>query len=192
MPSWLVPLETLAQRRGGDDPRAIGGKAARLVWLVRHGFDVPRAVVLPAQAFTLAIRGLHPPCEPRSLLRGAAGRDAYVRAAEARQQILVAPLPDGLEAELSAVWAELGESSPWGLAVRSSATCEDGALVSMAGLAESVLGARAAAGPRHRDSAGVGVESRAGALSPTSRRTECATSGWAWSCKGWSRRAPAA
>jgi rifampicin phosphotransferase len=142
MPSWLVPLETLALRRGGDDPRAIGGKAARLAWLVRHRFDVPRAVVLPAQAFTLAIRGLHPPCDPRSLLRGATGRDAHVRAAEARQQILVAPLPEGLEAELSTVWADLGESSPWGLAVRSSATCEDGALVSMAGLAESVLGAR--------------------------------------------------
>jgi rifampicin phosphotransferase len=142
MSSWLVPLEKLAQRRGGDDPRAIGGKAARLVWLVRHRFDVPSAVVLPAQAFTLAVRGLHPGCEPRSLLRAATGRDGDVRAAEARQQILLAPLPEGLEVELSALWDELGESSPWGLAVRSSATCEDGALVSMAGLAESVLGAR--------------------------------------------------
>jgi phosphohistidine swiveling domain-containing protein len=142
MSSWLVPLEKLAQRRGGDDPRAIGGKAARLVWLVRHRFDVPSAVVLPAQAFTLAVRGLHPACEPRSLLRAATGRDGYVRAAEARQQILLAPLPEGLEAELSTLWDELGESSPWGLAVRSSATCEDGALVSMAGLAESVLGVR--------------------------------------------------
>jgi phosphohistidine swiveling domain-containing protein len=141
MSSWLVPLENLAQRRGGDDARVFGGKAARLVWLVRNRFDVPSAVVLPAQAFALALRGLQPVCDPRSLLRAATGRDGYIRAADARQQILLAPLPDGLEAELTAVWDELGDCSPWGLAVRSSATCEDGAMVSMAGLAESVLGA---------------------------------------------------
>ncbi len=141
MSSWLVSLENLAKRRGGDDARMIGGKAARLVWLVRNQFDVPKAVVLPAQAFTLAVRALHPSCEPRSLLRAATGRDGHVRVAEARQQILAAPFPEGLDAELAATWAELGRSSPWGLAVRSSATCEDGALVSMAGLAESVLGA---------------------------------------------------
>lgn len=140
--SWLVPLDNLAQRRGGDDPRSIGGDAARLVWLVRHRFDVPRAVVLPAQAFTLMVRGLHPACEPRSLLRAASGRDGLVRAAEARQQILAAPLPEGLEADLEAACAELGEGAPWGLAVRSSATCEDATMVSMAGLTESVLGVR--------------------------------------------------
>jgi pyruvate,water dikinase len=141
MSSWLVPLETLAYRRGGDDARSIGGKAARLVWLVRHRFDVPRALVLPASAFSLALRALHPSFDPRTLLRVAGGRDGSVRAAEARQQILTAPLPEGLEAELVAAWHEYGEPSPWGLAVRSSATCEDGALISMAGLADSVLGA---------------------------------------------------
>jgi hypothetical protein len=65
-----------------------------------------------------------------------------VRAAEARQQILAAPLPEGLEADLEAACAELGEGAPWGLAVRSSATCEDATMVSMAGLTESVLGVR--------------------------------------------------
>ncbi len=140
--AWLVPLDVLAQRRGGDDPRVVGGKAARLAWLVRHGFDVPEAVVLPASAFAHAIRELPAGCEPRALLRAATGKAGYIRAAEARQLVLRAPLPRGLEAELGAVWAQLGARSPWGLAVRSSATCEDGALVSMAGLAESVLGVR--------------------------------------------------
>src|SRR5260221_7649873 len=140
--AWLVPLDVLAHRRGGDDPRVVGGKAARLAWLVRHGFDVPEAVVLPAEAFSHAIRELPPGCEPRALLRAAAGRAGYVRAAEARQQILTAPLPKGLREELVALWYEVGARSPWGLAVRSSATCEDGALVSMAGLAESILGVR--------------------------------------------------
>src|SRR5580700_11109060 len=142
MPAWVVPLEVLAQRRGGDDPRAVGGKAARLAWLVRHGFDVPAAVVLPASAFAHAIRELPSGCEPRALLRAAMGRAGYVRAAEAQQQILAAPLPRGLEEDLRDVWEQLGRASAWGLAVRSSATCEDGALVSMAGLAESVLGVR--------------------------------------------------
>jgi len=137
---YLVPLDLLAQRRGGDDPRIVGGKAARLAWLVRHGFDVPDAVVLPASAFAQAIQELPAGCEPRALLRAATGRAGYLRAAEARQQILEAQLPRGLEDELRDTWRDLGTRSPWGLAVRSSATCEDGALVSMAGLAESVLG----------------------------------------------------
>jgi phosphohistidine swiveling domain-containing protein len=139
---WLVPLEALAQRRGGDDPRVVGGKAARLAWLARQGFDVPAAVVLPVDAFTQAIRELPPGCEPRALLRAASGRAGVQRAAEARQHILGAALPRGLEDELRSLWRDLGQRSPWGLAVRSSATCEDGALVSMAGLAESLLGVR--------------------------------------------------
>jgi phosphohistidine swiveling domain-containing protein len=142
MAPWLLPLEVLAQRRGGDDARVVGGKAARLVWLVRNGFDVPQAVILPAEAFAQAIRELPPGCEPRALLRAATGRSGYLRVAEARQQILGAPLPGGLDEELATLWAGLGEKSSWGLAVRSSATCEDGALVSMAGLAETVLGVR--------------------------------------------------
>jgi rifampicin phosphotransferase len=142
MASWLVPLEVLAQRRGGDDPRVVGGKAARLAWLVRHHFDVPDAVVLPADAFVQAIRDLPPGCEPKALLRAATGRAGFARAAEARQQIQNAPLPRGLDHELHALWRDVGERCPWGFAVRSSATCEDGALVSMAGLADSILGVR--------------------------------------------------
>jgi pyruvate,water dikinase len=140
--TWLVPLEVLAERRGGDDPRIVGGKASRLAWLLRHGFDVPDALVLPVDAFVQAIRELPPGCEPRALLRAATGRAGYVRAAEARQHILAAPFARGLQEELNAFWLEVGARSPWGIAVRSSATCEDGALVSMAGLADSVLGVR--------------------------------------------------
>src|SRR5262249_29151424 len=57
-------------------------------------------------------------------------------------EILRAPLPKGLAPELEALWAHVAPGSPWGLAVRSSATCEDGTLVSMAGLAETRLGVR--------------------------------------------------
>jgi pyruvate,water dikinase len=140
--SWLVPLELLATRRGADDARVVGGKAARLSWLLRHGFAVPDAWVLPQDAFAHALRELPPGCEPRALLRAAAGRAGAVRAAEAREEILRAALPEGLEDELAKLWSEVAAFAPWGLAVRSSATCEDGALISMAGLAETVLGVR--------------------------------------------------
>src|SRR5580700_9826887 len=145
MPPWLVPLESIAQKRGSEDPRAIGGKAAGLAWLVRHGLPVPEAWVLPAEAFAAALRELPPGCEPRSLLRAASGRTGYTRAAEARQEILAAELPRGLAEELAELWSQVAPHAPWGLAVRSSATCEDGALVSMAGLAETRLGVRGGA-----------------------------------------------
>jgi pyruvate,water dikinase len=145
MATWLVPLEAIAHKRGSDDPRAIGGKAAGLAWLVRHAVPVPEAWVLPADAFAAALRELPPGCEPRSLLRAASGRAGYTRAAEARQEILSAELPRGLSEELAELWSQIATRAPWGLAVRSSATCEDGALVSMAGLAETRLGVRGGA-----------------------------------------------
>ncbi|WP_394844063.1 phosphoenolpyruvate synthase [Pendulispora brunnea] len=136
---WLTSLEALTRKRGGDDARAIGGKASRLVWLAKHGFPVPDAWILGQQAFQSTLRELSPGCDPRSLLRAAGGRSGSTRAAEARQELLNAPLPKGLEEELAELWETIGPTAPWGLAVRSSATCEDGALVSMAGLAETRL-----------------------------------------------------
>ena len=141
---WILGLEALVRDEALSDRKNVGGKAARLVWLRRNGFLVPETWVIPQKAFGAALRELSPACEPRSLLRAASGRAVYSRAAEARQEILSAKLPPHLEGELEALWAAHGASAPWGFAVRSSATCEDGALVSMAGLAESVLGVRGA------------------------------------------------
>src|SRR4051794_25066721 len=115
MPPWLVPLESLARRRGGDDARVIGGKAAGLAWLARHDLPVPAAWVLPADVFAAALRELPPGCEPRSLLRAATGRAGYGRAAEARQEILAAPLPRGLAEELAELWERTQAQAPWGL-----------------------------------------------------------------------------
>lgn len=140
---WLVPLAEL----DADDATAknVGGKAQHLAWLARHGFRVPDTWVIPASAFTAALRELPPACEPRSLLRAASGRAVYARAADARHEILGVKIPDGLMAELTSLWSARGKDAIWGFAVRSSATCEDGALVSMAGLAESKLGVHGAA-----------------------------------------------
>lgn len=139
---WLVSLDTLARDARAASASRVGGKASKLAWLVRHGFDVPPAWVVPARAFEAVVRTLPPACEPRSLLRASSGRAVYARAAEARDAILAAELPARLAAELEALQRAEGDVSRWGFAVRSSATCEDGPIVSMAGLAESVLGVR--------------------------------------------------
>jgi pyruvate,water dikinase len=142
--TWLFQLGADADTRATYAAQ-VGGKAARTAWLIEHGFHVPRTWVLGTAAFEAALSHLPPACEPRSLLRAALAKTVYNRAAEARQAILAAPLPANLEAELTALWDEVKDHAPWGLAVRSSATCEDSALVSMAGLADTLLGVRGAA-----------------------------------------------
>lgn len=137
--AWLAPLAALAKKRGGDDPRNVGGKAARLVWLHRGGFHVPEAWVLPQRAFLDALRKLPAASDPKTLLRAASSQSFSLRVAEARQELLSAPLPDGLEDELAELWTGIEDRAHWGLAVRSSATCEDGTIASMAGLAETKL-----------------------------------------------------
>jgi phosphohistidine swiveling domain-containing protein len=143
---WLLSLDDLVREEKLAERKNVGGKAARLAWLKRNGFLVPPTWVLSQKAFAAAVRQLSPACEPRSLLRAASGRAVYARAAAAREEVLHAALPDGLEEELALLWRQNESIAPWGFAVRSSATCEDGALVSMAGLAETVLGVRGADG----------------------------------------------
>ncbi len=142
MSRFLVSLESLTSRRGGDDARVVGGKAARLVWLAKNRFAVPDAWILSKDAFVQVLRDLPPGTDPKSLLRLPAGRARDERCAEAHEAFLRVPIPTELVSEIEALWFECEEACPWGLAVRSSATCEDGELVSMAGLAESVLGVR--------------------------------------------------
>lgn len=141
------------QKRGGEDtwivrlargqhqnPRELGGKGARLQWLIERGFDVPATWVISTEGFNRALSKLPPACEPRSLLRAASTRAIYARAAEVHNEIMRAPLPPRLANELREFHRAHISDSPWGFAVRSSATAEDGSTVSMAGLAESVLG----------------------------------------------------
>ncbi len=79
-------------------------------------------------------------------LRPWSTREGAARAAEARQRILSATLPPEIDEQLGDFWERVSPRCPWGVAVISSATCEDGALVAMAGLAETVLGVRGHAG----------------------------------------------
>jgi pyruvate,water dikinase len=124
-------------------PAALGGKGSRLVWLVRHGFHVPDGRVIPAEVFDAVAREALPQGhDVRTLLRLAGTREGVERAGRAHARLREATLPSWLEEELVRVWAELEPHAPWGLAVRSSATCEDGSVTSLAGLATTCLGVR--------------------------------------------------
>lgn len=124
---------------------ALGGKGSRLVWLVRHGFQVPEARILPADVFDAIARDVLPPGhDVRTLLRLAGTREGIERAGRAHGRLREARLPGWLEEEIARIWSELQPRAPWGLAIRSSATCEDSASGSLAGLATTRLGVRGA------------------------------------------------
>ncbi|WP_437926394.1 PEP/pyruvate-binding domain-containing protein [Sorangium sp. So ce291] len=143
---WLKPLESAGQRRHTSAKR-VGGKAASLGRLLRDGFPVPRGWVLDARCFTELIdRQLPPGHDIATLIRLSGTKAGVDRAARARDRILSEPLPETLSAALRALWQSVEPEAPWGLAVRSSATCEDSDETSMAGLATSVLGVRGEAG----------------------------------------------
>ncbi|WP_437956926.1 PEP/pyruvate-binding domain-containing protein [Sorangium sp. So ce119] len=139
---WLKPLESAGQRRHTSAKR-VGGKAASLGRLLRDGLPVPRGWVLDARCFTeLVDRQLPPGHDLATLIRLSGTKAGVDRAARARDRILSEPLPEALSTALRALWQAVEPDAPWGLAVRSSATCEDSDETSMAGLATTVLGAR--------------------------------------------------
>ncbi len=149
---WIRPLSlevTPAQEgRAAKAPKPlgakhIGGKALSLVKLMQGGFPVPRAWVLEARHFkSLVEEHLPRGHDLASLIKLAGTKIGIERAARARDRILGERLPDGLRAALDALWEAAEPEAPWGLAVRSSATCEDSDETSLAGLATTVLGVR--------------------------------------------------
>lgn len=136
---WVYSTDDVTAGTIGRDAKTLGGKGARLAWLKDRGFDVPVTWYLPSRAFVSAVRGLPTGYELRSLLRAESTRSLYLRATEARDALAKAPWPAGLEDELRALYGLLSKGASWGLAVRSSATSEDGKLTSMAGLSVSRL-----------------------------------------------------
>jgi pyruvate,water dikinase len=138
----LRPLELVGTRRSTGS-RRMGGKATMLARLAREGFPVPRGWVLDARRFTQAAEESLPKGHDVATLIKLAGTQGGIeRAARAHERLLATPLPDDVERALEALWSRVEASAPWGLAVRSSGTCEDGEVTSLAGLAESVLGVR--------------------------------------------------
>ena len=129
---------------GAADRAWAGGKAAALGELARAGIPVPRGCVVTAAAFSLVMNAV----DPSGAIRGALGDlspddlPALARAAaDLRARITAAPLPPEVAAEVTLAYHQLDRPA---VAIRSSATMEDSAEASFAGLQDTYLAVRGA------------------------------------------------
>jgi len=131
----------------GDRP-VVGGKGASLGELSRAGMRVPAGYVVTVRAFERGMLALDPAGAIRSEIeRLPAGDDAVIArvTARIRSRIAAAPLPDDVQAAIRAGYRGLGAGGRGApVAVRSSATGEDSAEASFAGLQDTYLWVRGA------------------------------------------------
>ena len=128
---------------GLEDRPAVGGKGGSLGELTRAGIDVPAGFVVRTEAFEHFIAALEQRAPLRARVEGLASGDLDAIAAvsrELRARIEAAALPEDLQQEILAAHALLGGTGPAPIvAVRSSATTEDAADASFAGLQDTYL-----------------------------------------------------
>jgi pyruvate,water dikinase len=133
------------------DAGAVGGKAASLGELARAGVAVPPGFAVTTEAFTAAMTAVDADGALRAGIEALPAADvAEIAGVAARFRGIVtgAPLPAGvaaaIEAGYAALAAALEDDSAQGagidVAVRSSATVEDSAEASFAGLQDTYLG----------------------------------------------------
>jgi pyruvate,water dikinase len=138
---------------------AAGGKAASLGELIRAGLRVPPGFVVTAGAFAAAMAQLDPGGRLRAGIGALSPDDLagiMATAGQVRQQVTAAPVPGQVAAAITTAYADLAASvvPPGGtvpgypplVAVRSSATMEDSAQDSFAGLQDTYLAIRGADG----------------------------------------------
>ena len=139
---------------------AVGGKGASLGELARAGVAVPPGFVVTVEAFAAAMAVIDPSGALCAEIEALPAADlAGIAAAAARFRALVAsvPLPEEVAAAIESGYAALGGTADVGasnapgspvspdVAVRSSATVEDSAEASFAGLQDTYLGVSGAA-----------------------------------------------
>jgi pyruvate,water dikinase len=128
---------------GLADRAAVGGKGGSLGELTRAGISVPPGFVIRTAAFTEFLATLERTTPVRARVEGLrAGDLAAIEAcsAELRAQFLTMELHATLDAELATAHATLRERARvTDVAVRSSATTEDAAGASFAGLQDTFL-----------------------------------------------------
>lgn len=134
--SWFADI-------GLDDRPKVGGKGGSLGELCRAGIMVPPGFVVRTEAFEGFIEALERSSSVRARVERLAadqleGMGAVSR--ELRARIEEAPLPADLQQQIRDAYAHLGSSGPApAVAVRSSATTEDAADASFAGLQDTYL-----------------------------------------------------
>ncbi len=125
------------------DVATVGGKGANLGELVRAGLPVPEGFVVTAQAYLEAmdLAGVRTDLRERSTVPDAIGEDELgARASELRELVYKAGVPDALRGDLLDAYRRLGSNEF--VAVRSSATAEDSATTSFAGMNETFTNVR--------------------------------------------------
>lgn len=138
--SSLLPLEQCV-----SSVRQVGSKVVQLRTLARRGATLPETWVLETSAFREVVQiALPPGHDPHALLRLGSAAERIERAARARERLLAASLPRELDEALVWLAEQLLPRAPWGLAVRSSPSCEDDSIAFMAGLSSASLGVRSA------------------------------------------------
>jgi len=128
---------------GLDDRPKVGGKGGSLGELHRAGISVPPGFVVRTEAFEVSIDALEQRSPVRARVAGLAADELQgmgVVSRELRTRIEEAPLPADLQQQIRDAYGRLGESGPPpSVAVRSSATTEDAADASFAGLQDTYL-----------------------------------------------------
>jgi pyruvate,water dikinase len=128
---------------GLDDRPKVGGKGASLGELHRAGISVPPGFVVRTEAFEGFLDALERRSALRARVEGLAAEDLEATAAvsrELRARVEEAPLSSDLQQEIHDAYGRLCElGSQPAVAVRSSATTEDAADASFAGLQDTYL-----------------------------------------------------
>lgn len=127
---------------GSGDTATVGGKGAALGELIGAGVRVPQGFAVTTTAFEQAMDVVDHDGRHREKITGLDldDLDAVHRAtAELRDRIARAPVPDSLHDTVLARYRELDPAGSAPVAVRSSATSEDGSDASFAGLQDTYL-----------------------------------------------------
>jgi pyruvate, water dikinase len=127
---------------GLSDRPQVGGKGGSLGELKRAGIAVPPGFVVKTAAFERFVQMLERESPVRERVKSLDALDlAAVTAASAelRARFSATPLPADVAEALGEAYAALGGAAPSAVAVRSSATTEDGIDASFAGLQDTYL-----------------------------------------------------
>src|SRR5215475_8227310 len=139
---------------GLGDREQVGGKGGSLGELTRAGLSVPAGYVVRTAAFERFLAALEREAPVRAAVTALADQElAAITACSAalRRRIEASELPQELRTDLTAAHARLvGAARGQPVAVRSSATCEDAADASFAGLQDTYLWVQDAAQMIHR------------------------------------------
>lgn len=128
---------------GLADRHRVGGKGASLGELARAGIDVPPGFVVTTEAFGAFADALPALRAPLVGLRADDLAGVATATAGMRARVLEAPLPQALREAIAQAHAALvGDDPRAPVAVRSSATSEDSAEASFAGLQDTFLWVR--------------------------------------------------